>query len=418
MAIDHICKVELCSGCGMCIQLCKHSAIKMISDIEGFLRPVVEPALCVDCGLCQKRCPANSPAFVNRNEPLKVFSGWSSDEEIRMASSSGGAFSEIAKYVISKNGVVFGVALDDKVQARHTYVEQEEDLCKLQGSKYVQSVIGNSYKEAEEFLRKGRLVLFSGTPCQIAGLYSYLHNDYENLLTIDLICHGVPSPLVFEDYKKWIEDKIHEKVSYVKFRCKKSSWIFFSMGINSHTEKNKITTYSYIGSYYADPYIRAFLRDNILRPSCYSCQYASTKRVADFTIADWWGYKATCPDDKDFERKGVSLLMCNSRKALEIVHELNMDLRERTLEEAIRTNRSLKQPFSLPSTRDRFWRDYERLTFPEMIDKWMYPERIALSTYIRIYFPDNKIVFLVVNLYERVMRKLRLSQLIVKIQAK
>ena len=348
MAIDHICKVELCSGCGMCIQLCKHSAIKMISDIEGFLRPVVEPALCVDCGLCQKRCPANSPAFVNRNEPLKVFSGWSSDEEIRMASSSGGAFSEIAKYVISKNGVVFGVALDDKVQARHTYVEQEEDLCKLQGSKYVQSVIGNSYKEAEEFLRQGRLVLFSGTPCQIAGLYSYLHNDYENLLTIDLICHGVPSPLVFEDYKKWIEDKIHEKVSYVKFRCKKSSWIFYSMGINSHTVKNKITTYSYIGSYYADPYIRAFLRDNILRPSCYSCQYASTKRVADFTIADWWGYKATCPDDKDFERKGVSLLMCNSRTALEIVHELNMDLRERTLEEAIRTNRSLKQPFSLP----------------------------------------------------------------------
>ncbi len=418
MAIDHICKVELCSGCGMCVQLCKHSAIKMISDIEGFLRPVVEPALCVDCGLCQKRCPANSPAFVNRNEPLKVFSGWSSDEEIRMASSSGGAFSEIAKYVISKNGVVFGVALDDKVQARHTYVEQEEDLCKLQGSKYVQSVIGSSYKEAEEFLRQGRLVLFSGTPCQIAGLYSYLHNDYENLLTIDLICHGVPSPLVFEDYKKWIEDKIHEKVSYVKFRCKKSSWIFYSMGINSHTEKNKITTYSYIGSYYADPYIRAFLRDNILRPSCYSCQYASTKRVADFTIADWWGYKATCPDDKDFERKGVSLLMCNSRKALEIVHELNMDLRERTLEEAIRTNRSLKQPFSLPPTRDRFWRDYERLTFPEMIDKWMYPERIALSTYIRIYFPDNKIVFRVVNLYERVMRKLRLSQLIVKIQAK
>ena len=418
MAIDHICKVELCSGCGMCVQLCKHSAIKMISDIEGFLRPVVEPALCVDCGLCQKRCPANSPAFVNRNEPLKVFSGWSSDEEIRMASSSGGAFSEIAKYVISKNGVVFGVALDDNVQARHTYVEQEEDLCKLQGSKYVQSVIGNSYKEAEEFLRQGRLVLFSGTPCQIAGLYGYLHKDYENLLTIDLICHGVPSPRVFEDYKKWIEDKIHEKVSDVKFRCKKSSWIFFSMGINSHTEKNKITAYSYTGSYYADPYIRVFLRDNILRPSCYSCQYASTKRVADFTIADWWGYKATCPDDKDFERKGVSLLMCNSRKASEIVLELNLDLRERTLEEAIRTNHSLRQPFSLPPTRDRFWRDYGRLTFPEMIDKWMYPEKIALSTYMRIYCPNNRIFIRVVNLYERVMRKLRLSQLIVKIQAK
>lgn len=418
MAIDHICKVELCSGCGMCVQLCKHSAIKMISDIEGFLRPVVEPALCVDCGLCQKRCPANSPAFVNRNEPLKVFSGWSSDVEIRMASSSGGAFSEIAKYVISKNGVVFGVALDDNVQARHTYVEQEEDLCKLQGSKYVQSVIGNSYKEAEEFLRQGRLVLFSGTPCQIAGLYGYLHKDYENLLTIDLICHGVPSPRVFEDYKKWIEDKIHEKVSDVIFRCKKSSWIFYSMGINSHTEKNKITAYSYTGSYYADPYIRVFLRDNILRPSCYSCQYASTKRVADFTIADWWGYKATCPDDKDFERKGVSLLMCNSRKASEIVLELNLDLRERTLEEAIRTNHSLRQPFSLPPTRDRFWRDYGRLTFPEMIDKWMYPEKIALSTYMRIYYPNNRIFIRVVNLYERVMRKLRLSQLIVKIQAK
>ena len=348
MAIERICSYESCTGCGACVQVCRHEALMMIPDSEGFIRPNINPELCVECGLCQQRCPANSPGSLERKEPLMVFSGWSSDEEIRMASSSGGAFSEIAKYIIARNGVVFGVALDKKVRARHIYVEKEEDLYLLQGSKYVQSVIGDSYKEVEYILRQGREVLFSGTPCQIAGLRTYLRRDYENLLTVDLICHGVPSPKVFEDYKKWVGEKIREKVSDVQFRCKKSSWIFYSMGINSHAEKNKITTYSYLGSYYADPYIRAFLRDNILRPSCYSCQYTSTKRVADFTIADWWGYKAMCPDDKDFEKKGVSLLMCNSLKASEIVQGLNMHLRERTLEEAVRTNHSLKQPFPLP----------------------------------------------------------------------
>ena len=418
MAIDNICKIESCTGCGMCVQLCKHSAIKMISDAEGFPRPVIAEDLCLECGLCQQRCPVNNQDSVEHKEPINVFSGWSCDENVRMESSSGGAFSEIAKYVIARNGVVFGVALDEDVKAMHIHVDNEVDLYKLRGSKYVQSFVGDSYIETEKLLRQGRMVLFSGTPCQIAGLRNYLRKDYENLVTVDLICHGVPSPKVFEDYKKWVEEKIHEKVSDVKFRCKKNSWIFFNMGINPHVEKNKIVTYSYTGSYYADPYLRAFLRDNILRPSCYNCQYASIKRVSDFTIADWWGYKAMTGYDKDYERRGVSLIMCNSKKAASMIGCLNMNLRERTVEEALKTNKSLKQPFSLPPTRDKFWIDYNLFTFQEMIDKWMYPERISLSTYLRIYYPGLWFARKTTNLYERIMKKLRLYSLIIKVQAK
>ena len=415
MAINKVCETEKCTGCGVCAQICQHSAISMQSDAEGFLHPVISNSKCVTCGMCQYSCPVNNLAI--KRKPLKVYSGWSNDEYIRMDSSSGGAFTEIAKLILAKDGVVFGVAMDERQQARHIYIERESELFKLRGSKYVQSIINDSYKKAKHFLQSGREVLFSGTPCQIAGLYNYLRKKYDNLTTVDIICHGVPSPKVFDDYKSWIEKLIKEKITSIKFRCKKSSWIFFNIGINPNIEQDNIN-YSYTGSYYADPYIRAFLRDNILRPNCYHCQYTSIDRVSDFTIADWWGYKGKTAYDKDFDRKGVSLIMCNTEKAVNMVKLLDMRLDERTPEEALRTNLSLKRPFPEPKTRNEFWKDYARMDFQSMVNKWMYPEKILLSTYIRIYHRERRLLYNIINLYERVVKRLKLEKLIIRVQAK
>lgn len=419
MPIDKVCDVSKCTGCGACAQLCPHGAIKMQPDAEGFLRPVVDKSVCVTCGLCQLCCPVNTPRHASAGSPVAVYSGWSNSEGIRLGSSSGGAFTEIAKLVLAKGGVCFGVSMDENVTARHTFVEREEDLSKLRGSKYVQSVMGDTYIKVKEILKTGRQVLFSGTPCQVAGLLNFLRKDYENLTTVDLVCHGVPSPRVFGDYAEYIgKEVIKGKVTEVNFRCKKSSWIFFSMGINSHAEKNGNVSHSYLGSYYADPYIRVFLRDNILRPCCYHCQYASIQRVSDFTIADWWGYRATTPEDKDFDLKGVSLVMCNTAKAAALAKHLDMRLRERTVAEAMKTNLSLGRPFPMPPTRDEFWDDYRKMSFAEMVGKWMQPEKISLSLFLRIYHRNWRLPLVMAKVYERIVRKLGLAQLTIKVKAK
>lgn len=414
--MDKICDYKDCTGCMACYNACTKNAIKMQPNEEGFLHPEINARRCIDCGVCSKVCPINKPPAMYK--PLKIFSGWSNNEETRLISSSGGAFTEISKLILAQKGVVFGVAMDENIEARHIFIENEHDLYRLQGSKYVQSIIGNTYKEVKLFLQEGKTVLFSGTPCQIAGLYNFLRKDYENLYTVDLICHGVPSPKVFADYKDYISESIKEPVKDIKFRCKKSSWIFYNMGINSHVEKNKSTKYSYIGHYYADPYIRAFLRDNILRPNCYQCRYTSLQRISDFTIADWWGYKATTNDDKDFDRKGVSLIMCNTNKAVSLSSHLNMNLRNRNLEEALRTNQSLKKPFPMPITRSEFWKDYQAKTFGEMVTKWMYPERIPYSLYLKIYHRNQKLLQYMFSLCEKVLRKIGLGKLIIVKQAK
>ena len=302
---------------------------------------------------------------------------------MRILSSSGGAFTEISWHVLRDSGVVFGCALNDKLQAQHIYVETLDGLTeKLSGSKYVQSHIGETYKLAKAFLQQGRKVLFSGTPCQIAGLKNVLRKEYDNLLTVDLICHGVPSPKVFEDYKKYIQQRENMELTSVKFRCKKSSWIFYNMTCTGHIEKTA-SLKRYEGCYYEDPYIRGFLRDYFLRPSCHQCHFTSTKRYSDFTIADWWGYQKSSAIDKDFAYKGVSLLLVNTDKALKLLPHLKMYLRERTMEDAKRTNISLSRPFPFTTKRDSFWKDYKTIPFDKMIEKYMMPEKVAWDVNLR-----------------------------------
>lgn len=390
-----ICNFVECTGCMACVNVCAHHAISVVQDAEGFYRPHIDETVCVDCGLCQKTCPINH--HPSTNEPLKIFSGWSSDEHVRISSSSGGAFTEIARPILEEGGVVFGCALDDKLQAYHTYVESLEDLAaKLSGSKYVQSRIGDSYSQAKGFLKQGRKVLFSGTPCQIAGLKNYLRKDYENLITVDLICHGVPSPMLFEDYKIFMQQHENMKLAKISFRSKKSSWIFFNMTLLGHVEKS-FAEKTYIGRYFEDPYIRGFLRDYFLRPSCHQCHFTSTKRCSDFTIADWWGYRKETSKDNDFALKGVSLILANTNNASNLLPIIKMQLRQRTLEEAMKTNISLSHPFPMKETRGQFWKDYRIMSFEEMVNKYMKPEKVSWSVNLRQHHKNTDSFLTFVN---------------------
>lgn len=191
-----------CCGCNACVQKCPKQCISMREDDEGFLYPYVDKILCIDCGLCEKTCPVINSK--EERKPLNVFAAKKPNDEVRMQSSSGGIFTLLAENVIDEGGVVFGAGFNERWEVVHSFAEKKEDLAKFRGSKYVQSKVGNSYKQAEAFLKQGRKVLYSGTPCQIAGLKQYLRKDYANLLAVDFICHGVPSPGVFRTYLRAI----------------------------------------------------------------------------------------------------------------------------------------------------------------------------------------------------------------------
>ena len=386
-----ICTHEACTGCMACVNVCAHKAITIVQDEEGFEHPSIQQNKCVDCGLCKEICPINNPPTLT--SPLQVYSGWAKNEDLRLSSSSGGAFSVLAMPGLQRGGVVCGVTLNKDMPAEHIFVETETDLYKLRGSKYVQSRVGDSYKQVKRILLQGREVLFSGTPCQIAGLRNYLHCDYDNLITVDLICHGVPSPKVFDDWKVWFKRSFALKdITKINFRSKKTSWIFFHLAVIGHTKKDEV--FGYEGKYYEDAWLRGFLRDYFLRPSCHQCKFTKIERCSDFTIADWWGYSGDSVQDKDYERKGVSLLLCNTTKANALFDKdikASFEFKERTLEEAKKTNLSLSKPFAIPSTRDAFWKDYHSMDFMDIVKKYMYPERLKLSTRIRIKYRKNSL---------------------------
>lgn len=411
-----ICNIVECTGCMACVNTCAHHAIRVNADKEGFDRPVIDETLCVDCGLCAKTCPVNHHPLAN--EPKEIYSGWSSDEAVRINSSSGGAFTEIARPILKEGGIVFGCTLNEKLQAEHIYVETLEDLeNKLSGSKYVQSKIGNSYSIAKDFLRQGRNVLFSGTPCQIAGLKNYLRKDYDNLITVDLICHGVPSPLIFEEYKKYIAQSENMKLTSVKFRCKKYSWIFYNMAIEGLFENNRVTK-KYIGRYYEDPYIRGFLNDVFLRPSCSSCKFTTIERTSDFTIADWWGYQRYHGESRDFEQKGVSLIFANTNKATELFdNKISHGLyyRKRTKEEALRTNPSLVKPYHNALVRGGFWNDYFKNGFLSVKNKYMVKVKPKFITNIRYHIQPSwyrDIMIWTIYKFDGCLKRLHLGRII------
>lgn len=311
-----------CCGCGACVQRCSKSCITMREDNEGFLYPEVDREACIDCGLCEKVCPVIHQG--EKRKPLAVYAAKHKDDKIRLSSSSGGAFTALAESVIEEDGVVFGAKFDEDWSVIHDYTETKEGLAAFRGSKYVQSRIGDSFKKAEYFLKAGRKVLFSGTPCQIAGLKRFLRKEYDNLLTVDFICHGVPSPGVWREYLK--EETARQcggknsvlshpnikgedaRVESISFRDKRLGWQKYSFALtlsvsNGHGAKNTVLLSEPLNK---NIFLRGFLTDLYLRPSCHACPAKSFKSGSDITICDFWGGQGIIPEWND--DKGMSVM--------------------------------------------------------------------------------------------------------------
>lgn len=297
-----------CCGCAACAQICPKQCIAMTEDNEGFLYPIVDEAQCTGCGLCEKICHELHP--YDEREPQQVLAAINKDEAIRLKSSSGGIFYILASQTIAEGGVVFGARFDSEWQVVIDYSETAEGIEEFIGSKYVQARTEKAFADAKRFLQEGRKVLFSGTPCQIAALRHFLRKDYDNLLAVDIVCHGTPSPKVWRMYLAEVLRDCH-CVSKIEFRKKSKGWKISSFNLQ-YNESDK--TVSMLSHFVENPYMKAFLYNIILRPSCYDCKAKAGRSHSDITIADFWGINTLmCDMDDD---KGTSMVFLNTDKGI------------------------------------------------------------------------------------------------------
>lgn len=343
----HITEPKNCCGCNACVQACPKHCIRMQEDSEGFLYPFVDRESCIDCGLCERVCPV-----INQNEPQKpvvTLAAVNSDESVRLASSSGGIFTLLAERTIDNGGVVFGAAFDENWDVKHICIDSKSELPKLRGSKYVQSTIGNCYKEAKTHLSAGKEVLFSGTPCQIAGLKKFLRKDYKNLKTMDIVCHGTPSPLVWRKYLDEVSSMYNiAQITDIQFRDKTEGWKNFSLSIKYKDKEGAEKTFR--ETLNENIFMKCFLSNLSLRPSCYQCPARSGKSGSDITLADLWGAENICPGLDD--DKGVSLVLLRNKDFT----LPGFEKKEIEYSKAVMYNHSIESDVTLPNKRDRFFR--------------------------------------------------------------
>lgn len=308
-----LCEKNECIGCFACKQACKKDAISIEQPGDGFTYPTIDYSKCVECGACRKACPVISlepPYHYNQDSPC--YSAYQKDEDVRMISSSGGMFYTLSKEVIEKGGCVYGAGWGDDMTLRHQKAEDIESLKKLMRSKYVQSDTGKVYQDVKEELKSGRPILFSGTPCQVAALQSYLGGkEYSQLLTVDVICQGAPSPAVFKKYINDIEEKYGSKVVDAVFRTKENGWRCGLLLLLLLADGRKIEL-----KYKKNDYYHAFLKNFFLRESCYQCQFKHPKKgcYSDITLADFWRIGTTIPFECASYEKGVSAVLTNTEK--------------------------------------------------------------------------------------------------------
>ena len=308
-------KKELCTGCMACKEVCPQNCIRVEVEEDGFSYPLIDKIKCSNCGLCKKTCPVNNSP--NKNNTIKGYVARYKNEAILEDSTSGGSFTAFADYVFSVDGFLVGVVYDEDMNVIHQGIlkEKQEDVSKMRGSKYVQSDLKDIFYVIKEKLSNDQLVCFSGTPCQVAGLKTYLGKDYDNLITIDLVCHGVGSPLLFRKYIEYMENRYNSKVIDVKFRNKTYGYHSGTMRVDFENGKQ------YFGSGRIDYMSKAFFKEASSRQSCYECPFRGKERYGDFTVFDSWHIEQLIPDKKD-DDKGYTNLYVNTEKGLNFLQNL------------------------------------------------------------------------------------------------
>ena len=385
-----------CCGCEACVQVCSHKAVKMSEDAEGFRYPVVDSVVCVECGLCEMVCQYDDRPLFNQEEKY-VFGGYIKDPEIRFESTSGGAFSAIVEAYCDEDYVVFG-AKADGINVYHTYIEDKGSLSVFRKSKYSQSIIGESYKQVRSFLKKGKKVLFSGTPCQIAGLRSYLRNfNQDRLMTVEVICEGVPSPLYVRKWDDYLRNTTGAGIASIDYRYtgkalfQKGKWDFEQVAITLNGQANK----EIVRDRWFNPFWSIWLNHLMSRPSCYRCLYNTPDRVADISMGDLWGVHLYCPDLYG-KNGGSSLVVCNTEKGKKVFRKAQslMFGHELSFEDALRYQSPMRKNIAENPARERFMADLQGdLSFKEINRRWAKKPTMKLLWQKYIWGNRQKIFF-------------------------
>lgn len=377
---------DKCTGCTACVAVCPKNALTIGQDNYGFYRPVLDEKLCVKCGLCEKVCPINSEAWKESRQIVGTYACSNRDDNIRLNSSSGGMFYELAQLILEQNGKVYGCAWTSPIKAEHIGIDSMEELLDLTKSKYVQSNIGGTYRSVKADIEKGIKVLFCGTPCQVAGLRSFLGKNPDNLFTIDFICHGVPSPKTLACAVDELETKYRKKVKELNFRCKQNGWNVLSLEITFEDETS-IVEKAQNNSYY-----RAFLLSMGLSECCTQCQYNVLPRIADITLGDFWGipYETV---EKFQDDRGVSCVVVNSEKGMNLFENVKKSIVYRivAVEDIMRGNPFLNghcKPH--PRTKEYFnWLKDSSDDFTKTIDAFLKPRKQEVFIEIAKYQLDK-----------------------------
>lgn len=370
-----------CCGCYACENVCPKVSIKLEEDNEGFYYPRINQDTCIDCHLCEKVCPVLN-VELEQEKPQTAHLIQIKDETIRKESTSGGAFTAIARWVIKRGGVVFGALLDiDSYEVRHQWVDNEEELSLFRNSKYVQSRVDRCYQEVKKFLKEDRWVCFSGTPCQIEGLHHFLRgNNYEKLLLVDVVCYGIPSPGLFKDYMQWKQQQIGGKFSKMLFREKRLSYNYTSVSIfNEKPELN------YHQGVEREQLMRSFFSDINVRPSCYDCKFKKRYRVSDFTIWDCYDVKAF---SKNFDEEGTNRVLVHSPLGERVMNDIKAWTKEEVYHDIVHfiaDEIAMVKSVPINPRREAFFADYATMPMRELMEKW-FPLTVAvrLKTFLRM----------------------------------
>ena len=362
---------ESCTGCGMCAAICPASAIQMQPDEHGFLYPTVDTVKCTDCGLCARKCPVSTPPQVSAC--TDVLTGYAKDETLLSDSSSGAIFPVLAAEIIRRGGIVFGAAFDKKFDVVHTSAETLSELAALCSSKYVQSRIpADCYSQVKQTLAAERWVYFSGMPCQVAALKSYLGRDYDTLITQDTACHSVPSPLVWEGYKAELEKQHGGKLAAFSFRNKANGWeaYYIRAAFDNGREFAQPAAES--------PYQRGFIKGLYSRSSCFVCKFKGIERCSDITLADYWGVKGIQPDACN--PQGTSLILLHSEKGRSLLEGCKDQLQlQPAAKDAFSFNPAVLAPIQKPARYDEFWEGYGQTAFADLVSACCEPTKDELA---------------------------------------